>query len=183
MWITAEDNGYERDRHVPNRALAVRCPGRRVLVVGHDPLAHKLRALLRDSCAGWELFPLPERQILLEVAEPILGQRAYKMLTRAGFRTVDEVVATPDSALLNIRNLGTKSLAAIRDVGTAHCAGVLRSQNDDDGHDSAVSDLHDMATDQLVSLWASTVRELQRRGMLTSLTIPTVPTPGEPPGM
>lgn len=62
VWITPEDNGVERDQQVPNRALAVRCPGRRVLVVGHDPLAHELRALLRKSCAGWALFPLPERQ-------------------------------------------------------------------------------------------------------------------------
>lgn len=179
VWILPEDNGAERGWHVPNGALAVRCPGRRVLVVGRDPLAHELRALLRDSCAGWELLPLPERQILLEVVEPMLGHRAYNMLTRQGFRTVDEVAATPDPALLNIRNLGTKSLAAIHDVKTAYSAGLLGSATDDeDGHDGAVSEVHTMTTEQLVSLWASTVRELQRRGMLTTLASPNVPPPG-----
>ena len=104
------------------------------------------------------------------------------MLTGEGFRTVDEVVATPDLALLNIRNLGAKSLAAIRDVATAYSAGLLGSEADtEDGHGGAVSDVHNMTTDQLVSLWASVVRELQHRGMLTTLSGPTVPSPGEPP--
>lgn len=52
VWINPEDNGADRGRIEHNRALLVRCPGRRVLVVGHDPVAHEVRALLADGCAG-----------------------------------------------------------------------------------------------------------------------------------
>jgi hypothetical protein len=183
VWVLPEDNGHESDRRRPDRALLVRCPGRRVLVVGHDTLAHELRELLLAGGAGWDLFLLPERQILLEVVEPMLGHRAYNMLTREGFRTVDEVVAAPESALLNIRNLGPKSLAAIQDVSTAYAAGLLHLESEsEESYDDAVSDVHGMTTDQLVTLWASTVRELQRRGMLTTCTSPSVSLPGKPPG-
>jgi hypothetical protein len=96
-------------------------------------------------------------------AEPILGHRAYSMLTREGFRTVDEVIATPDDALLNIRNVGTKSLAAIHDLATTYTAGLLTpapaTANEPDRVE--ISDVRGMTTDQLVTLWAAALRELQ----------------------
>ena len=39
-----------------------------MLVVGPDPVAHDLRALLADGCAEWDPYRLPERQTLVEVA-------------------------------------------------------------------------------------------------------------------
>jgi hypothetical protein len=170
VWINPEDNGGDRGRIEHNRALLVRCPGRRVLVVGHDPVAHEVRALLADGCAGWDLYRLPEKQVLLEEAELMLGHRAYNMLTREGFRTVEEVAATPDAALLNIRNIGPKSLAAIQDMATAHEGGLLGpAPAEKGGVVEGIGALHAMTTDQLVTVWAGALRELQRRGALTAL--------------
>lgn len=175
VWINPEDNGGDRGRILHNRALLVRCPGRRVLVVGTDPVAHEVRDLLADGCAGWELFRLPEKQELLEEAEPLLGHRAYNMITREGFRTVDEVAATPDAALLNIRNIGPKSLDAIHDMATAHEAGLLDpAPAEKGGVVEALGALHALTTDQLVTVWADALRELQRRGVLTTFANPDV---------
>ena len=79
-------------------------------------------------------------------------------------------MAAPESALLNIRNLGPE------------VAGLLPPEPEwGDAHDSVVSDLHGMTTNQLVKLWASSVSELQRRGMLTTCTCPSLSSSGEPP--
>lgn len=178
VWINPEDNGYDRDPIRYDRALLVRRPLRHVLVVGHDPVAHELRTLLAQGCAGWDLHRLPERQILLEVAEPILGHRTYNQLVREGYRTVDEVAATPDAALLGMRNIGPKSLAAIHDMAVAHKGDPLDPPPPEEGEVVAgISALHAMTTDQLVTIWAGALRELQRRGILTTLPAPTAATP------
>jgi hypothetical protein len=103
-------------------ALLVRRPGRHVHVVGGDPLADRIRELLgaSEGPGGWRLHPLPATASLLEAAEPLLGHRAYMMLTREGFRTVEELAATPDIALLGLRNIGPKTLGAINTAVTAH---------------------------------------------------------------
>jgi hypothetical protein len=181
VWITPRDNGGDRGCNEYNRALLVRCEGRRVLVVGHDPVAHEVRALLAKGFAGWDLQRLPEPQVLLETAEPILGHRAYNMLTREGFRTVDEVAATPDAALLNIRNIGQKSLAAIHDMVTAHTGGLLDpAPAEMGGVVDGIGALHAMTTAQLVTVWAGALRELQRRGVLTTLPAPDAGVAGQP---
>ncbi|MBW0118821.1 hypothetical protein [Pseudonocardia abyssalis] len=62
---------------------------------------------------------------------------------------------TPESALLNIRNIGPKSLAAIQDVATAYSAGLLHPESGSEGSsDNTIGDLYGMTTDQLVTLWA-----------------------------
>ena len=90
------------------------------------------------------------------------------MLTRKGYRTLDEVVATPEASLLNIPNLGPKSVALIRDAGDAHVvATAVVAQEATSSHSAKIADLNTMPTDQLRILWAAVVRELQRRGGLT----------------
>ncbi len=102
------------------------------------------------------------------MAAPILNHRTYNMLTREGYRTLDEVVATPEASLINIRNVGPKSLALIRDAADAHLAATAVTAHASTSSDAArIADLNTMTTDELRILWAAVVWELQRRGVLT----------------
>lgn len=104
------------------------------------------------------------------------------MLTREGYRTLEEVVATPEVSLMNVRNLGAKSIALIRDAAAAYLAASAMSVDETTGsHGAAVADLGTMTTDQLRTLWAATVWELQRRGVLTVATTTDKSASGEPP--
>ncbi len=166
LWISPRDNGGRPDV-VHNRARIARRPGREVLVVGPDALADQVRAILGPGCAGWRLHELPAQQTFLEVAEPILGHRAHNMLTREGFRTLEEVAATPEASLLNIRNIGKKSLATIRDAIATHLPVVAPADVPLAAADvDASADLTAMTTDELRGLWTAVVWELERRGVL-----------------
>lgn len=95
---------------------------------------------------------------------------------------MDEVAATPDAALLNIRNIGPKSLAAIHDMVTAHEGCLLNpAPAEKSGVVEGIGALHAMTTDQLVTVWAGALRELQRRGVLTTLPAPDAGTPPSQP--
>lgn len=156
-------------------ALLVRCPGHFMLVIGGDPMAEHLRRLLTAECRGWTRQSLPETLTLLEVAEPILGHRAYNMLTRAGFRTIEEVAATPDAALLGVRNLGVKSLSAIHDAVAANANGTLGSPaavGQDRHVEHTAHDVEELSNRQLLSLWAATLRDLRRRGVVRTFNNP-----------
>ena len=151
-------------------------------MIGTAPLADQLRILLRSDCGGWALHELPNRQTLLEVVEPILGHCTYNMLTREGYRTLEEVVATPEVSLMNFRNLGAKSIALMRDAAAAYLAASAMSADETTGsHGAAVADLDTMTTDQLPILWAATVWELQRRGVLIVATTTDKSASGGPP--
>lgn len=117
-------------------ARIFRRPGRIVHVVGTSGLAEALRRLLRDGAVSpWQLHPVPEPGTFLERAESTLGHRAYHVLCRAGFETIEEVAATPDDGLLELRNLGTKSLAAIHAAVAEHLADAVTNTSGHDEHE------------------------------------------------
>lgn len=91
-------------------------------VVGQSPLAGEFRRLLAAGAApGWELHPVAPGRTRLEVlAGPLLhrsgSRRFYNLLERKGFTYVEEVTATPDECLLELRNGGPRLIAAVRAV-------------------------------------------------------------------
>src|SRR5271166_766849 len=95
-------------------------PLRSMHVVGGTRMAEALRGLIAAGAApGWELHPVPGGRTVLHVlAAPLLRlsgqQRFYNLLDRAGFAWVEEVAATPDACLLELRNSGPKFIAAVR---------------------------------------------------------------------
>ena len=103
------------------KALVFRAwPGRSLHVVGGTPMAEALRGLIAAGAApGWELHPVPGSRTALQVlAAPLYRhsgqQRFYNLLDRAGFAWAEEVTATPDACLLELRNSGPKFIAAVR---------------------------------------------------------------------
>jgi hypothetical protein len=110
-------------------------PARALHVVGASPLAGELRRLVAAGEApGWELHPVPGgRTALHALVAPLRrmtgGGRVYNVLDRSGFAFVEEVAATPDACLLDLRNSGPKLVAVVRQAigelapGTAALAG------------------------------------------------------------
>ena len=103
------------------RALIFRAwPLRALHVVGGTPMAEALRELIAAGAApGWELHPVPGGRTALHVlAVPLYRlsgqQRFYNLLDREGFAWAEEVAATPDVCLLELRNSGPKFIAALR---------------------------------------------------------------------
>ena len=103
------------------RALVFRAwPLRSLHVVGGTPMAEALRGLIAAGAApGWELHPVPGGRTALHVlAAPLYRlsgqQRFYNLLDRAGFAWAEEVAATPEVCLLDLRNSGPKFIAAVR---------------------------------------------------------------------
>jgi hypothetical protein len=96
-------------------ALLFRSAVRSVHVAGDGRLAELTRAAVAGGTApGWSLHPVRESETPLEVLEPLLPTRCYGILTRAGFRSVEELEATPDPGLARLRGAGPKFLAAVR---------------------------------------------------------------------
>ena len=95
-------------------------PDRSLHVVGSTPMADALRELIAAGAApGWELHPVPGGRTDLHVlAAPLYRlsgqQRFYNLLDREGFAWAEEVAATPDACLLELRNSGPKFIAAVR---------------------------------------------------------------------
>ena len=103
------------------RALVFRAwPDRSLHVAGGTPMAEALRELIAAGAApGSELHPVPGGRTALHVlAAPLYRlsgqQRFYNLLDRAGFAWAEEVAATPDACLLELRNSGPKFIAAVR---------------------------------------------------------------------
>ena len=103
------------------KALVFRAwPERSLHVVGDTPMADALRKLIVAGAApGWELHPVPGGRTALHVlATPLYRhsgqQRFYSLLDREGFAWAEEVAATPDACLLELRNSGPKFIAAVR---------------------------------------------------------------------
>jgi hypothetical protein len=104
-------------------AQACRIPPGRVLhVIGNSLMAAQLRELIATGIAsGWELHPVVATQTPLRVlAEPLAAlsgaERYYNLLRRSGFATAEEVAATPDECLRQIRQVGHQMVAAVRKV-------------------------------------------------------------------
>jgi hypothetical protein len=97
-------------------------PARALHVVGQSPLAGEFRRLITSGAApGWHLHPVSRGRTPLEVlAGPLLrrtgSRRFYNILDRHGFTYVEEVAATPDACLLELRNSGPRLIAAVRAV-------------------------------------------------------------------
>jgi len=105
------------------RALVFRpWPARSLHVVGDSPLAAEFRRLLTAGAVpGWDLHPVPAGRTPLNVLAGPLHRlsgsvRFYNLLEREGFAFVEEVAATPDGCLLELRNSGMKFIAAVRQV-------------------------------------------------------------------
>jgi hypothetical protein len=97
-------------------------PARSLHVVGQSPLAREFRRLLAAGAApGWELHPVAPGRTRLDVLAGLLlrrcgSRRFYNLLERQGFTYVEEVTATPDECLLELRNSGPRLIAAVRAV-------------------------------------------------------------------
>lgn len=103
-------------------ALLFRAGPESIHVVGHNLVADELRAaLLAGAASGWRLHPVADPGTALHLLQPHLSTRDYRLLAREGFTTVEDVVETPDKALLDLRNAGRKFLAAVR-AATAQVA-------------------------------------------------------------
>ncbi|MGH3180453.1 MAG: sigma factor-like helix-turn-helix DNA-binding protein [Streptosporangiaceae bacterium] len=103
------------------RALVFRAwPLRSLHVVGGTPMAEALRELIATGTApGWALHRVSGGRTALDVlAAPLYRlsgqQRFYNLLDRAGFAWAEEVAATPEVCLLELRNTGPKFIAAVR---------------------------------------------------------------------
>jgi len=97
-------------------------PARSLHIVGESPLAGEFRRLVTvGAVPAWELHPVPPGRTRLEaLAGPLLrrtgSRRFYNILERHGFAYVEEVAATPDECLLELRNSGPRLIAAVRAV-------------------------------------------------------------------
>jgi Sigma-70, region 4 len=117
-------SAYAGSKYDPlGRALVFRpWPARSLHVVGDSPLAAEFRRLLAAGAVpGWELHPVPGGRTSLRVLAGPLHRlsgsvRFCNLLEREGFAWVEEVAATPDGCLLELRNSGMKFIAAVRQV-------------------------------------------------------------------
>ncbi len=171
------------DNGTGGRAIVFRRPRHVLHVIGTSKLAEHFRELLRDGVAGWTLHPMPATQTLLEVAESTLGPRAYKLLAREGFTTLEELAATPDEALLELRNLGSKSLDAIHhavaaysDTSVAHLSEADTQADRREHIDTLLSPAHRVRNAQLLELLARSSVPLEAvDAILASLEAEPIP--------
>jgi hypothetical protein len=136
-------------------------PARSLHVVGASPLAGELRRLIAaGEEPGWELHPVPGgRTPLHALAAPLRrlsgSNRYFNLLDRSGFAYVEELAATPDECLLDLRNGGVKFLAAVRQVISEVAPETAAAE----GH--AVADCRGSGRQPLPVLAPGTLRALQ----------------------
>ena len=117
----------------PGRALVFRLwPARVLHVVGDSQLADEFRRLMAAGAVpGWDLHPVPAGHTALHVlAGPLHrlsgSDRFYNLLERNGFAYVEEVAATPEHCWFDLRNCGTRFIAAVQHViGELHLGDAL----------------------------------------------------------
>ncbi|HET9967960.1 MAG TPA: sigma factor-like helix-turn-helix DNA-binding protein [Streptosporangiaceae bacterium] len=108
-------------------------PARSLLVVGDSLLADEFRRLLMAGAVpGWDLHPVPGGRTPLHVLAGPLHRlsgsiRFYNLLEREGFAWAEDVAATPDGCLLELRNSGPKFIAAVRQVLAGRGSGGSRA--------------------------------------------------------
>ena len=105
------------------RALVFRLrPARSLHIVGDSPLAADFRRLLTaGEVPGWDLHPVPAGRTPLRVLAGPLHRlsgsyRFYNLVERNGFASVEEVAAMPQDCWFELRNCGTRFIAAVRHV-------------------------------------------------------------------
>jgi hypothetical protein len=120
------------------------------------------------------LCQLPAQRTDLETARSILDERTINLLVRQRFRTVEELAATPDRALLGLHNLGAKAMIGIHHAVIALHNGSLNVAPTPtiESASSPTPQLDGLSTRQLLSLWAASLRELRRRGVVRTLNNP-----------
>jgi Sigma-70, region 4 len=130
------------DEEPPGRVLVFRSwPARVLHVVGDSPLAAEFRRLVTAGAApGWDLHPVPAGRTPLHVLAGPLHQltgsdRFYNLLERNGFACVEEVAATPETCWFDLRNCGTRFIAAVRQaIGELHLGDVPVTASSFPGH-------------------------------------------------
>ena len=91
-------------------------------IVGDSPLATEFRRLLTAGAVqGRELHPVPAGRTPLHVLAARLHRlsgsyRFYNLLERNGFAFIEEVAAMPEECWFELRNCGTRFIAAVRQV-------------------------------------------------------------------
>ena len=90
-----------------------------IVVVGQNPLADAVRDALPID--GWRSHSLPHRVTLLSTVREALGTRTFSLLRREGFTSIEEVAAVPDRGLLDIRNMGSTTIATLRMIAATGC--------------------------------------------------------------
>lgn len=114
------DTGY-------GATLLIRTGDRTVLVLGDSDVADRVRTIVAAGAVhSWTLHPLPATSTPLRVLQAALGTRYYGLLSSSDYATVEEVNATPDTALLDLRGAGPKFITAVRtaidDLNLGHLA-------------------------------------------------------------
>lgn len=159
-------------------------PARLLHVVGDSPLAGEFRRLITAGAVpGWELYPVPPDRTPLDVlAAPVLrrtgSKRFYNILDRHGFAFVEEVAATPDECLLDLRNSGPRLTATIRAViSDLQSAGNTATPDAGPAHrtDSTAAATPALPPDiaaalQVIAAWAIAERGARTLGDLLTLT-------------
>jgi Sigma-70, region 4 len=162
-------------------------PARSLHVVGQSLLAGEFRRLIAaGTVPGWYLHPVPPSRTPLDVlAGPLLhrsgSMRFYNILERNGFACVEEVAATPDACLLELRNSGRRLVATVRavisDLGSAHTSTSTAGSSATGSHgsdhapaDAAVAVPQDVAAAlRVIVAWAIAERGAYLLGDLLTL--------------
>lgn len=89
-------------------------------IVGAGPIVAQCRRLVAEGAVpGWRLHPArashtPLADVNREMERVTGSARIGNVLARVGFRTIEEVEATPDDCLLNLPNSGPRSVQRLR---------------------------------------------------------------------
>ena len=113
-----------------------RCTPRRdktVVVVGRNRLADVVRDALPVD--NWQRHALPTSVTLLSALRDRMGTRTFPLLRREGFTSIEEVTAVPDLGLLDIRNMGSTTISALRMI-------AVESRIGTDGGPATLSEYH-----------------------------------------
>jgi hypothetical protein len=171
-------------------------PARSLHVVGQSLLAGEFRRLIAAGAVpGWGLHPVPPSQTPLNVlAGPLLhrsgSMRFYNILERNGFACVEEVAATPDACLLELRNSGPRLVATVRaaisDLGSPHTStsaagsSATGAHGSDHAPDPAVAVPQDVAAAlRVIAAWAIAERGACLLGELLTLAPATNDMPAD----
>lgn len=161
-------------------------PARALHVVGQSPLAEEFRRLIAAGAVpGWGLHRAPPGRTPLDMmAAPLLrrtgSMRFYRLLNRQGFAYVEEVAATPDECLLELRNSGPRLVAAVRavisELGPADSGTATTAVGHAEGPDRVLADTSAVlppdvpAALQVIASWAIAVTDARTLGDLLTLT-------------
>lgn len=114
---------YEQGQQRPFRyggtglgeALLFRTGDRSVHVVGDSQVAAEARQVLAaGDVRGWSLHPVRGSRTSLQVLRAAVPTRTYRVLSRYGYSTVEEVEATPDAGLRRLHGAGAAFIAGVR---------------------------------------------------------------------